>query len=64
MTKTQSKFLSRKYLLTAFVLVVATVLVYMDKLSGETFMTLIMANLAIYGVGNVASKVANRDTIN
>ena len=64
MTKTQSKFLSRKYLLTAFVLVVATVLVYMDKLSGETFMTLIMANLAIYGVGNVASKVANRGTIN
>ena len=64
MTKTTSKFLSRKYLLTAFVLVVATVLVYMDKLSGETFMTLIMANLAIYGVGNVASKVANRDTIN
>ena len=64
MTKTQSKFLSRKYLLTAFVLVVATVLVYMDKLSGETFMTLIMANLAIYGVGNVASKVANKDIIN
>ena len=64
MTKTTSKFLSRKYLLTAFVLVVATVLVYMDKLSGETFMTLIMANLAIYGVGNVASKVANKDIIN
>lgn len=57
--KKKNKFFSRKFLITAVILILATVLIITDKISGDTFMMLVTANLGVYAASNVATKFAN-----
>lgn len=61
-TETKKKGLIgyRKVFITVLVLIMALVLVFMDKLSGDTFMTWITANLGLYMLGNVGVAQSNK----
>lgn len=53
----------RKFIITAIILVLAAVLVIWDKISGETFMTLVVANSGVYAASNVAAKLSNGNKV-
>lgn len=57
--KQAAKFLSRKFIITAIILILASILIITDKISGDTFMMLVTANLGVYAASNVATKFAN-----
>lgn len=57
-TKTgqKSKLLSRKLILTSLVLVIAIILVALDRITGSEFLALITANIGVYNASNALSK--------
>jgi hypothetical protein len=55
-TVQMSKLLSRKFLLTSLVIVIAIILVVLDKITGSEFLGLITANIGLYNASNALSK--------
>lgn len=55
-TRQNHKMLSRKFLVTSIVLIIAIILVLYDKISGSEFLTLITANAGVYSLSNALSK--------
>lgn len=52
----KNKALSRKLIVTSVVLLIAVVLVILDKISGSEFLTLMTANAGVYNLSNALAK--------
>jgi len=57
-TAAESRYSSRKFILTASSLFMANVALFAGNVSGEEFVDIISAILTIYGVSNVAGYFA------
>lgn len=55
--KSENKYLSRKFLFALLLVLIATVLVGMDKLSGVEYLTLIISTVGGYFGANVSQKI-------
>lgn len=53
-----SKFNSRKFILSAFVILVQTFMLYVKAIDAAAYNTLVISTLGLYFTGNIAEKSA------
>lgn len=51
-----NKFLSRKFILTIVVMIAATLMLSLNKIDGNMFITVMMASAGMYKVANTLDK--------